>query len=93
MTCERGGNFYITAKNPAGPWSDPVWLDSPGIDPSLMWDDDGKVYYVGHGNLGKTQAWPDQQGVWLQELDLDQEKLVGPRKQLTHGHANNAVWA
>jgi alpha-N-arabinofuranosidase len=93
VNCERAGNFYITAKNPAGPWSDPVWLDSPGIDPSLMWDDDGKVYYVGHGNLSKTQAWPDQQGVWLQELDLDQEKLVGPRKQLTHGHANNAVWA
>ena len=27
-----GGNFYMTAKNPAGPWSDPVWLkDAPGI--------------------------------------------------------------
>src|SRR5690349_3889914 len=21
-----GGNFVITARNPAGPWSDPVWL-------------------------------------------------------------------
>lgn len=32
-----GGNFYMTAKNPAGPWSDPVWLkDAPGIDPSLF---------------------------------------------------------
>ena len=34
-----GGNFYMTAKNPAGPWSDPVWLkDAPGIDPSLFFD-------------------------------------------------------
>ena len=92
VQCEKGGNFYITATNPAGPWSDPVWLDAPGIDPSLMWDDDGKCYYVGHGNLKGKQDWPQQQGAWLQELDTDQGKLVGPRKQLTYGHANNAVW-
>lgn len=93
VECERDGNFYITAENPAGPWSDPVWLDSPGIDPSLMWDDDGTCYYVGQGNLKGTQDWPSQQGVWLQELDLENGKLVGPRKQLTYGHANNATSA
>lgn len=92
VQCENGGNFYITAENPAGPWSDPVWLDSPGIDPSLMWDDDGKCYYVGHGNLKEKQDWKDQQGVWLQEMDIEQGKLIGPRKQLTFGHANNAAW-
>lgn len=71
VRCEpNGGNFYITAKDPRGPWSKPVWLDSPGIDPSLMWDDDGKAYYVGHGNLSGKQAWHDQQGVWLQELEI-----------------------
>ena len=42
-----GGNFYVTATNPAGPWSDPVWLkDIPGIDPDLFWDDDGKSYII-----------------------------------------------
>ncbi len=87
------GNFYITATDPAGPWSDPVWLDAPGIDPSLFWDDDGRCYYVGHGNLRKEQQWPDQQGIWMQELDLVNQTLVGKRKQLTHGHASNAVWA
>ncbi|MFC2129416.1 family 43 glycosylhydrolase [Bacteroidota bacterium] len=92
VQCKKGGNFYITATDPAGPWSDPVWLDAPGIDPSLMWDDDGKCYYVGHGNLSGKQAWPDQQGAWLQELDLEQGRLVGRREQLTFGHANNAVW-
>jgi len=87
------GNFYITATDPAGPWSDPVWLpDAPGIDPHLFWDEDGRCYYVGHGNLNKTQAWPDQQGVWMQQLDLGTGKLTGQRKQLTHGHASNAVW-
>lgn len=92
-TCVQcGGNFYITAKDPSGPWSDPVWLHSQGIDPSLFWDDDGKCYYVGHGNISKKNDWPDKNGAWLQELDTKQGKLVGERVQLTHGHASNARW-
>ena len=43
----RGGNFLVTATNPAGPWSDPVWLEVEGIDPDLFFDDDGKVYTIG----------------------------------------------
>jgi alpha-N-arabinofuranosidase len=38
------GNFYMTASDPAGPWSDPMAIDLPGIDPDLFFDDDGKVY-------------------------------------------------
>lgn len=38
------GNFYVTAKDPAGPWSDPVPVPHCNIDPSLFFDDDGKVY-------------------------------------------------
>jgi xylan 1,4-beta-xylosidase len=41
------GNFIVTAKDPAGPWSDPIFVDAPGIDPDLFFDDDGKAYYVG----------------------------------------------
>jgi xylan 1,4-beta-xylosidase len=43
-TCvDCGGNFLITAKDPKGPWSDPVWLPTVGgIDASLFFDDDGK---------------------------------------------------
>ena len=86
------GNFYVTAKNPAGPWSDPIWLHSNGIDPSLFWDEDGKCYYVGHANISGTADWPEKNGAWLQELDTKQGKLIGERKQLTHGHAKNARW-
>ena len=38
------GNFYVTATDPAGPWSDPIIIPYGGIDPSLMFDEDGKVY-------------------------------------------------
>ena len=50
VTCtfvDGGGNFVCTAKNPAGPWSKPVWLPPvSGIDPSLFFDNDGKAYIV-----------------------------------------------
>jgi len=90
---KSGGNFYITATDPKGPWSDPVWLkDAPGIDPSLFWDDDGKCYYTGN-RWDFEKSWPAQCAVWIQELDLKQQKLVGERKILSYGHANNATYA
>ena len=46
----NGGNFFVTAKDPTGEWSEPVWLDQEGIDPSLLFDDDGKVYLTTNKN-------------------------------------------
>lgn len=42
----QSGNFYVTATNPAGPWSDPVFIEVGGIDPDLFWDDDGRSYVI-----------------------------------------------
>jgi len=86
-----GGNFYITATNPAGPWSAPHWIkDAIGIDPSLFWDADGRAYYVGQGNIEPNAKvhW----GVWLQEIDLKEGKLIGKRKQLTLGSRPESKW-
>lgn len=33
------GNFLVHAEDPRGPWSEPVWLDVPGIDPDLFLDE------------------------------------------------------
>ena len=46
---DTGGNFVVTAKDPAGPWSDPVFLPQvQGIDPSLYFDPGtGKAYMIG----------------------------------------------
>lgn len=46
-----GGNFFVTATDPAGPWSDPVFVHQDGIDPTLFWDD-GHCYYVGNSYGG-----------------------------------------
>jgi beta-xylosidase len=42
------GIYMVKSKNPAGPWTEPL-LVKPGkgiIDPSPLWDDDGKAYLV-----------------------------------------------
>jgi alpha-N-arabinofuranosidase len=78
-----GGNFYVTAANPAGPWSDPIWLDQQGIDPSLFFDDDGTVYYTRHvgaadGYIGQTT------------LDVKTGKLGGEMREIWRG--TGGVW-
>ncbi|MGD2174304.1 MAG: family 43 glycosylhydrolase, partial [Candidatus Brocadiaceae bacterium] len=37
----HGGNFFVSAEDPAGEWSEPVWLDEHGIDPDLFFVEDG----------------------------------------------------
>lgn len=91
---QGGGNFYMTAKDPRGPWSDPVWLkDADGVDPSLFWDTDGRCFYIGNQWGGFKKSWDHQTAIWMQELDLKRGKLVGERKILTYGFAANAAYA
>jgi xylan 1,4-beta-xylosidase len=80
---DGGGNFYVTAKNPAGPWSEPVWLDRSGIDPSLLFDDDGTVYYTRHEGMGDGYI---AQG----KLNLQTGKLEGDLKEIWRG--TGGVW-
>ncbi len=42
------GIYLVKAKNPAGPWSEPILVEGGKglIDPCPLWDDDGKVYLV-----------------------------------------------
>lgn len=47
-----GGNYVITADDPAGPWSEPIKLDVGGIDPGHIADSAGSRYlYVNGGRV------------------------------------------
>jgi len=71
-----GGNFLVTAKDPAGPWSEPVWIrDFPGIDPSLFFDDDGKVYLTGPAGGGGRPR-----GMYQAEVDVATGRLLTPAR-------------
>ncbi len=77
-------NFVITAEDPAGPWSEPVYLNSLGFDPSLFHDDDGRHWMV-------TLEWDprtDYQhpgAIVLEEYDPVGRRLVGPTTRISRG--------
>jgi xylan 1,4-beta-xylosidase len=93
---DGGGNFLVTAPNPAGPWSDPVWLAFDGIDPSLCFDDDGRAWLVNNGNPPDNRPlYPGHRAIWIQAFDVPARKLVGPRSIIVNGGADLArkpVW-
>jgi xylan 1,4-beta-xylosidase len=81
---DGGGNFLMTAKDPAGPWSDPVWLPFEGIDPSLFFDG-GKAWMLNNGAPEGRPLYDGHRAIWIQEFDLAAKKLVGPRQVLVNG--------
>jgi beta-glucosidase len=94
---DAGGNYVVTAKNPAGPWSDPTWLPEleGGIDPSMFVDDDGRAYVLNNGPPEGTPRYSGHRAIWIQEFDRAVLKLQGPRKVLIDGGVDpsqNPIW-
>lgn len=93
---DGGGNFVVTAPDPAGPWSDPVWLrDIDGIDPSLFFDQDGRAYLLNNGPPPETPRYDGHRAIWMQEFDAAARKPVGERTVLVNGGVNLAskpIW-
>ncbi len=93
---DNGGNFIVTARDPAGPWSDPVWLpEIGGIDPSLFFDDDGRAYLLNNDEPEGPPRYDGHRAIWLQAFDLDTLQPFGPRKVLVDGGVKpeeNPIW-
>jgi len=77
-------NFLVTSPRIDGEWSDPVFLNSSGFDPSLFHDHDGRKYLV-------NQLWDHRPGrnrfagIVLQEYAPAERRLVGPRRVIFEG--------
>jgi len=85
-TCvDCGGNMVMTAARPEGPWSEPVKLDFGGIDPSLFWDADGRVYLVGNDAPAETPRYDGHRAIWVQEFDPAALAVKGERTLLVNG--------
>ena len=50
-----GGHFFVHTRDPFGSWSEPVWVQGEGIDPSLFFDEDERVYFSHTGRAGIMQ--------------------------------------
>jgi xylan 1,4-beta-xylosidase len=78
-------NYLVTAPAIDGPWSDPVYLNASGFDPSLFHDEDGRKWLI-------NMIWDHNQvvgerfvGIALQEYSTTEQKLVGPIRNIYRG--------
>ena len=79
-TLNGRGDFIVTARDPAGPWSEPHFLkDAPGIDPSIFFDDDGSAWVAGNKHFDNAPPQNKQREIWLRQLDLATLQLTGPQ--------------
>ncbi len=86
------GNYIITSRDPRGPWSAPHWLtDVPGIDASLFFDDDGKAYITGTGDVWDNGSGKKERGIWAAEFDMDTFRLKGAPTAIFGSALRNAA--
>lgn len=77
-------NYLVTCETIDGEWSDPVYLNSSGFDPSLFHDDDSRKYLA-------NMLWDHRpgmnrfRGIVLQEYSASERKLVGERELVFRG--------
>ena len=91
-------NYLVTAPAIDGPWSEPIYLNSSGFDPSLFHDGDGRKWVLnmlwdhnGIRQAGKRGKPGFFAGILLQELDMEQQRLVGPVKNIYSGSEHGLV--
>lgn len=77
-------NYLTTCETIDGEWSDPIYMNSSGFDPSLFHDEDGRKYFlnmVWDPRVGNHPFY----GISLQEYDPKAERLIGKRKIIFKG--------
>ena len=89
VTCtliDHKGNFVVTAKNPAGPWSDPTFLSEVrGIDPSLYFEGN-KAYVIYNSDPPDNKPLYDgHRSIKIIELNPQTLQTVGEAKIVVNG--------
>ena len=76
------GNFLVKTQDPFGPWSDPILLPQvQGIDPSLLFDDDGRAYIVNNDDApGGRPEYDGHRTIRIVEYDVENDCTIGERK-------------
>lgn len=83
----HGGNFYVSARNPEGPWSEPLYVDFEGIDPSLFFDEDGKVYFMTNEGLGGGR------NISIAQIDIETGRLLSNKHLAWKGSGGRCIEA
>ncbi|WP_342041867.1 glycoside hydrolase family 43 protein [Bacillus sp. OTU2372] len=78
-------NYLITAPSIYGPWSEPVYLNSSGFDPSLFHDTDGQKWLLNEIWDYRMTTGNKSAGIVMQEYDAKNQILIGPIYKIFDG--------
>ncbi len=79
MNTTGKGNFIVHTTDIRGEWSEPVWVDQIGIDPSLFFEEDGRAYYCG------TAVQDGKQGIVLFQVNPKTGEILSDKKMISYG--------
>lgn len=81
------GNFVITAKDPKGPWSEPVYLpEVNGIDPSLFFDDNDSCWLVHNApSPGNKPLYDGHCTIRMIAFDYKNLRVTGAERIIVNG--------
>lgn len=84
---DNGGTFYVTTTDPkSGQWSDPVWLpEVGGIDPSILFDTDGKAYIVNNDSPEGGALYEGHRAIRIHDFDWESGKVTGESTEIVNG--------
>ncbi len=76
------GNFIVKTQDPfSQSWSDPILLPKVGgIDPSLLFDEDGKAYIVHNDAPDGEAKWDGHRAIWLHNFDPETDTTFGEKQ-------------
>ena len=75
------GNFFVKTQDPAGEWSEPIYLpEVQGIDPAFFFDVDGRAYIVNNDDAFGKAEYPGHRTVRVVEFDTNTDKCIGERR-------------
>lgn len=79
------GNFIVKTDNPAGEWSDPIYVPQVnGIDPSLFWEEDGTGYVVSCSDPDGKPEYSGHRAIRLYKYDDKAQKIVSEGKVIVN---------
>ena len=80
------GNFLVKTQDPFGSWSEPILLPQvQGIDPSLLFDDDGRAYIVNNDDApGGNPEYDGHRTIRIVEYDVENDCTIGERKVIVN---------
>ena len=82
----KGGNFYVKTKDPHSGWSDPIYLPKvDGIDPSFLFDNDGRAYIVHNAPVFGKAEYDGQRAIRLLEFSVMGDSIIGEPIEIVRG--------